>query len=47
MQAREFMQIDVVVFSILIYALPGKLADTASRALERLTLSWRPAFRKH
>jgi sulfonate transport system permease protein len=47
MQAREFMQIDVVVLSILIYALLGKLADSASRALERLTLSWHPAFRKH
>ena len=47
MQAREFMQIDVVVLSILIYALLGKLADTASHALERLTLSWHPAFRKH
>jgi sulfonate transport system permease protein len=47
MQAREFMQVDVVVLSILIYALLGKLADSASRALERLTLSWHPAFRKH
>jgi sulfonate transport system permease protein len=47
MQAREFMQIDVVVLSILIYALLGKLADSASRALERLTLFWHPAFRKH
>jgi sulfonate transport system permease protein len=47
MQAREFMLIDVVVLSILIYALLGKLADSASRALERLTLSWHPAFRKH
>ena len=46
MQAREFMQIDVVVLSILIYALLGKLADTASRVLERLTLAWHPAFRK-
>jgi sulfonate transport system permease protein len=46
MQAREFMQIDVVVFSILIYALLGKLADSTSRALERLTLSWHPAFQK-
>ena len=46
MQAREFMQIDVVVLSILIYALLGKLADSASRALERLTLSWHPAFQK-
>jgi sulfonate transport system permease protein len=24
----------------------GKLADSASRALERLTLSWHPAFQK-
>src|SRR6202522_3244416 len=47
MQAREFMQIDVVVLSILIYALLGKVADSASRALERLTLSWHPAFQKH
>jgi sulfonate transport system permease protein len=46
MQAREFMQIDVVVLSILIYALLGKLADSASRGLERLTLSWHPAFQK-
>ena len=47
MQAREFMLVDVVVLSILIYALLGKLADSASRALERLTLSWHPAFRKN
>jgi len=47
MQAREFMQIDVVVLSILIYALLGKLADSASRALEQLTLSWHPAFQNH
>ena len=46
MKAREFMQIDVVVLGILIYALLGKLADSASRALERLTLSWHPAFQK-
>ena len=47
MQAREFMLIDVVVLSILIYALLGKVADSASRLLERLTLSWHPAFQKH
>ena len=40
MQAREFMQIDVVVLSILIYALLGKLADSFSRLLERLTAGW-------
>jgi sulfonate transport system permease protein len=47
MQAREFMQIDVVVLSILIYALLGKLADFASRLLERMTLSWHPAFQRN
>lgn len=47
MQAREFMLIDIVVLSILIYALLGKAADSASRLLERLTLSWHPAFQKH
>jgi sulfonate transport system permease protein len=46
MQARESAD-DVVVLSILIYALLGKLADSASRTLERLTLSWHPAFQKH
>lgn len=46
MQAREFMEIDVVVLSILIYALLGKLADSTARVLERATLSWHPAFQK-
>ena len=32
MQAREFLLTDVVVLGILIYALLGKLADSASRA---------------
>jgi sulfonate transport system permease protein len=46
MQAREFMQVDVVIVGILIYALLGKAADSASRVLERLTLGWHPAFQK-
>jgi sulfonate transport system permease protein len=45
MQAREFMLIDVVVLSILIYALLGKLADIVARALERACLSWNPNYR--
>jgi sulfonate transport system permease protein len=45
MQAREFMQVDVVVLAILIYALLGKFADAFTRALERRCLSWHPAFR--
>jgi sulfonate transport system permease protein len=44
MQAREFMMTDVVVLSILIYALLGKLADTVVRLLERVCLPWHPAF---
>lgn len=45
MQAREFMQIDVVVLAILIYALLGKLADSVARLCERKCLSWSPAYR--
>lgn len=44
MQAREFLLIDVVVLSILIYALLGKLADSTARLLERVFLQWHPAF---
>jgi sulfonate transport system permease protein len=46
MQAREFLLVDIVVLSILIYALLGKLADSTARLLERLCLSWHPAFQK-
>ncbi|HVG52553.1 MAG TPA: aliphatic sulfonate ABC transporter permease SsuC [Xanthobacteraceae bacterium] len=46
MQAREFLLVDVVVLSILIYALLGKAADSAARLLERLCLAWHPAFQK-
>ncbi|MBR2813652.1 MAG: aliphatic sulfonate ABC transporter permease SsuC [Reyranella sp.] len=42
--AREFMQLDVVVLAILIYALLGKLADSTARFLERTALKWHPAF---
>ena len=44
MQAREFLLIDVVVLSIIIYALLGKLADSFARLLERLSLQWHPAY---
>ena len=44
MQAREFMVLDVVVLSILLYAALGKLADTLTRALERRALKWSPAY---
>ena len=44
MNAREFMQTDVIVFGILIYALLGKLADSATVYLEHKFLAWHPAF---
>jgi sulfonate transport system permease protein len=42
MQAREFMQTDVIVLSILLYALLGKGADSLVKVLERWALAWRP-----
>lgn len=44
MEAREFLLVDVIVLSIIIYALLGKVADSTARLLERLCLSWHPAF---
>lgn len=44
MNAREFMQTDVVVFSILLYALLGKLADSIARQLEAWSLQWHPNY---
>lgn len=46
MNAREFMQTDVVVLSILIYAIFGKLADVIARALENYWLQWNPSYLK-
>jgi sulfonate transport system permease protein len=45
MNAREFMQTDIVVLAILLYALLGKLSDSASRMVERRLLQWHPAYR--
>jgi sulfonate transport system permease protein len=44
MNAREFLQTDVVVLGIIIYAALGKLADSSTRLLERRWLAWHPAF---
>ena len=44
MNAREFMQTDVVLLSIVVYALLGKLADVVARGLERYWLRWHPAY---
>ena len=44
MNAREFLQTDVVLVGILLYALLGKLADVAAKGLERWWLRWHPGY---
>lgn len=44
MNAREFLQTDIVVVAIVLYALLGKLADVSAQWLERLWLRWHPAY---
>lgn len=46
MTAREFLQTDIIVLGILIYALLGKLADVSTLFLEQRWLAWHPAFQK-
>ena len=46
MNAREFLQTDVVLVGILLYALLGKLADVLSRALEHYWLRWHPGYQR-
>ena len=46
MNAREFLQTDVVLVGILLYALLGKLADVIATAIERRVLRWNPSYRK-
>jgi sulfonate transport system permease protein len=45
MNAREFLQTDVVLVGILLYAVLGKLADMLARGLEKHYLRWNPAYR--
>ena len=44
MNAREFLQTDVVVVSVIMYALLGKLADAIARKLEEKWLAWHPNY---
>src|SRR3954469_14072631 len=46
MNAREFLQTDVVVVGILLYAALGKLADVFAKGLERVSLRWLPAYQR-
>lgn len=44
MNAREFLQTDIVLVGILLYALLGKLADLFARGLECYWLRWHPGY---
>jgi sulfonate transport system permease protein len=44
MNAREFLQTDIVLVGILLYALLGKLADVFAKTLERYWLRWHPGY---
>ncbi|SAL35494.1 binding-protein-dependent transport system inner membrane protein [Caballeronia sordidicola] len=46
MDAREFLRTDVIVMTIVIYAVIGVLADAFARFLERRLLSWHVNFAK-
>jgi len=45
MNARDFLQTDIVLLGIVLYALLGKLADSLTRLLERWLLRWNPVYR--
>lgn len=44
MDAREFLRTDVIVLTVVIYALIGVGADVIARRLERSLLKWHPNF---
>lgn len=46
MNAREFLQTDIVLVGILLYAILGKLADLFARGLEQYWLRWHPGYQK-
>ena len=44
--AREFMQTDIIILSIVIYALLGKLADIIAQIGEKKALKWNVSYNK-
>lgn len=44
MDAREFLRTDVIVLTIVIYALIGVAADSIAKLLERRLLAWHPNY---
>ncbi|MBV9577993.1 MAG: ABC transporter permease subunit [Chloroflexi bacterium] len=46
MDAREFMRTDIIVLTVLIYALLGASSDGLGRLLERRFLRWHPNYNR-
>lgn len=46
MNAREFLQTDIMVLGILLYAFLGKSSDILAGFLERYTLKWHKGYQK-
>ncbi|WP_437662142.1 ABC transporter permease subunit [Sorangium sp. So ce1182] len=46
MNAREFMQMDMLVLTIVLWAILGKLADSLARWAERQLLPWQPRLQR-
>ena len=44
--AREQLRTDQIVLAIVLYALAGLLADSATRLIERKVLRWHPSYRR-
>lgn len=44
MDAREFLRTDVIILTIVIYALIGVVADSLAKLLERRLLAWHPNY---
>ncbi len=44
--AREFMQMDLLVLTITLWAVLGKVTDVLARKLERLLLPWQPKMQR-
>lgn len=44
MDAREFLRTDVIILTIVIYALIGIAADSIARLLEKRLLAWHPNY---
>jgi sulfonate transport system permease protein len=46
MDAREFLQTDMILLTIVIYSIIGVGADALTRLLEQRLLAWHPNFSK-